>query len=121
MNKEFIDELINLLETKKLKNIEAFDLCDKSELVKSIVIATAQNEKVNKQTANEIKQHFCEKGVEVLVDGEFPGDWIILDLGEILIELFTEEMRKHYNLEKLWGNEKNSLIESKQKKKTVRK
>ena len=36
MNKEFIDELIKLLETKKLKNIEAFDLCDKSETEKFV-------------------------------------------------------------------------------------
>ena len=115
MNKEFIENLIKLLESKKLKNIEAFDLSDKSELIKSIVLATAQNEKMNKQIANEIKQHFFEQGVEVLIDGEFPGDWIILDMGEILVELFTEDMRNHYSLEKLWGSQKNSLIGTKQK------
>ena len=121
MNKEFIENLIKLLESKKLKNIEAFDLSNKSELIKSIVLATAQNEKMNKQIANEIKQHFFEQGVEVLIDGEFPGDWIILDMGEILVELFTEDMRNHYSLEKLWGSQKNSLIGTKQKKKTVKK
>lgn len=111
MENETVKELAALLESKKLKNVEAFDLKFKSELVKYIILATSQNEKLSRQIACELKEELLAKGVSVKIEGEFPGEWIILDLGEILIEIFTEDSRKYYNLEKLWGNSKNRAYE----------
>ena len=103
--------ITSLLESKKLKNVEAFDLKFKSELVKYIILATSPNEKYSRQVAVELQKEFEEKGIDAKIEGEFPGEWVILDLGEILIEIFTEESRKYYNLEKLWGNSKNRAYE----------
>ena len=50
------------------------------------------------------------------MEGEFPGEWIILDLGKYIVELFIEEKRNYYNLEKLWGDNKNKLAKIKLKK-----
>lgn len=111
MENETVKELAALLESKKLKNVEAFDLKFKSELVKYIILATSQSEKLSRQIACELKEELLGKGVDVKIEGEFPGEWIILDLGEILIEIFTEDSRKYYNLEKLWGNSKNRAYE----------
>lgn len=111
MENETVKELAALLESKKLKNVEAFDLKFKSELVKYIILATSQSEKLSRQIACELKEELLAKGVSVKIEGEFPGEWIILDLGEILIEIFTEDSRKYYNLEKLWGNSKNRAYE----------
>ena len=111
MESELVKNLVELLQNKKLKNVEAFDLKEKSELVKFIILATAQNEKVAKQTAVELEQEIAGLGKLVKKEGEFPGDWIILDLGDILIEIFTEDSRVYYNLEKLWGSSKNRVNE----------
>ena len=111
MENETVKEIASLLESKKLKNVEAFDLKFKSELVKYIILATSPNEKYSRQVAVELQKEFEEKGIDAKIEGEFPGEWVILDLGEILIEIFTEESRKYYNLEKLWGNSKNRAYE----------
>jgi len=99
------------LQNKKLKNVEAFDLKGKSKLVKFIILATAQNEKTSKQIAIELEEEISKMGKLVKKEGEFPGDWIILDLGDVLIEIFTEDSRAYYNLEKLWGSSKNRVNE----------
>lgn len=111
MENEIVKGIASLLESKKLKNVEAFDLKFKSELVKYIILATSPNEKYSRQVAVELQKEFEEKGIDAKIEGEFPGEWVILDLGEILIEIFTEESRKYYNLEKLWGNSKNRAYE----------
>ena len=111
MENETVKGIAFLLESKKLKNVEAFDLKFKSELVKYIILATSPNEKYSRQVAVELQKEFEEKGIDAKIEGEFPGEWVILDLGEILIEIFTEESRKYYNLEKLWGNSKNRAYE----------
>ena len=111
MENEIVKGIDSLLESKKLKNVEAFDLKFKSELVKYIILATSPNEKYSRQVAVELQKEFEEKGIDAKIEGEFPGEWVILDLGEILIEIFTEESRKYYNLEKLWGNSKNRAYE----------
>lgn len=111
MENETVKEFASLLESKKLKNVEAFDLKFKSELVKYIILATSPNEKYSRQVAVELQKEFEEKGIDAKIEGEFPGEWVILDLGEILIEIFTEESRKYYNLEKLWGSSKNRAYE----------
>lgn len=120
MENEIIKEFVEKLESKKLKNVEAFDLKFKSELVKFIILATSPNEKNSRQIALELENEFLEAGFKVKKEGEFPGDWIVLDTGDVLIEIFTEDSRKYYNLEKLWGSSKNRVnepIKKKRKKK----
>ncbi len=117
MNPEIIKEIIKILEDKKLKNIEAFDLKNKSRLVKFIILATSTNEKTCRLLAHEVQEELNKINMSTTMEGEFPGNWIILDAAEILIEIFTEDARKYYNLEKLWGDSKNRIAELKSRKK----
>ena len=109
MENEFLKEYVSVLEEKKFKNIEAFDLKGKSEFAKYIIIATAQNEKAARLGALEIVEEFKDKNKQATIDGEFPGNWIVLDFKEVIIEILTEDQRSYYNLEKLWGDSKNRL------------
>ena len=64
----------------------------------------------------DIEERLKELSYEVKREGDFPGNWIVLDLGDILIELLTEDVRKYYNLEKLWGDYNNRVQEVTDKK-----
>lgn len=111
-----IKQIIEILENNKLKNIEAFDLKNKSEIIKCIILATCTNEKNCRTISYEVEENLKNLGCEVNREGDFPGDWIILDIGDVLIEIFAEDTRKHYNLEKLWGDSKNRLIDMNKKR-----
>lgn len=118
MNSEDIKQIIQILEDKKLKNIEAFDLKSKSEIIKFIILATCINENSCRILSYEIEEKLKELKHSVAREGEFPGDWIVLNVdNEVLIEIFTEDSRKYYNLEKLWGDYKNKLQDTKNKRK----
>ena len=64
MENETVKGIASLLESKKLKNVEAFDLKFKSELVKYIILATSPNEKYSRQVAVELQKEFEEKGID---------------------------------------------------------
>lgn len=117
MNRINIENIIQILIDKKVKNIEAFDLKSKSNILKFIILGSCANEKTCKQIAYEIEKALKNLKYNVKIEGDYPGDWIILDIGEILIEIFTEDTRKYYNLEKLWGDYKNRVVELPNKKK----
>lgn len=117
MENELIKEYISILEENKLKNIEAFDLKDKSDVAKFIIIATSPNEKNSRLCAYNILNFFRNKNVEGVLDGEFPGSWIVLDFKDVIIEILTDDLRAYYNLEKLWGSSKNRLLQIEKKRK----
>lgn len=111
-------EILEILEKSKMKNILTFNLDGKSPLVKKLIVGTYPNEKNCRNIALEIKNQLellVEKDINI--EGEFPAEWVVLDLGDIVVELFTEEKRTYYNLEKLWGDVKSKLTNVKQKKK----
>lgn len=71
------------------------------------IIATIDNERQAKAIEDELLQKLrIEQNIRPLsmqgVEGN-SGGWVLLDYGDVIVHLFTEEMRQHYNLEELWN------------------
>ncbi len=71
------------------------------------IIATIDNERQAKAIEDELLQKLrIEQNIRPLsmegVEGR-SGGWVLLDYGDVIVHLFTEEMRQHYNLEELWN------------------
>ncbi len=47
----------------------------------------------------------------LLVEGTTPGRWILIDYGDFIVHVFTEECRRYYGLERLWGDAPNMTTE----------
>jgi ribosome-associated protein len=47
----------------------------------------------------------------LLVEGTNPGRWVLLDYGDFIIHIFTEDVRRFYGLERLWGDAPNVTAE----------
>ncbi|HJF82802.1 ribosome silencing factor [Helicobacter pullorum] len=96
---EIIHFIQQLLEDKKGENIEIFDLKDTDYFVDYVMIATAFVDKHALALLDTLKKELKQKGESFFnIDDENP-NWIVADLGDIIVHIFTENQRKKFNLE----------------------
>lgn len=91
-------KIATLLDDKKAENIEIFDLSESGYFVDAVVVATSIASKHALMLVDEMKKTLKKDGENILnVDDS--DDWTIVDMGDILVHLMSEEYRKRYNLE----------------------
>ena len=111
-NLEIVKKLVEILEELKAKNVEALDISGKSKDIKALIISSFKTEDEVKFAASSFIERAKALNLELIhKDGLTKGQWVVLDYGEILIEIFHEPLREKYNLEKLWKDGKNKLFE----------
>lgn len=100
---ERIKKIVEVLDFNKAEDIETFDLSGKGYIVNSVVICTALNNKHSLALLNHLKNELKPAGEE-FIRTEEEGDWIIADLGDILIHIMTQAHRDKYSLEDFLTN-----------------
>ncbi|ANV97964.1 ribosome silencing factor [Helicobacter enhydrae] len=103
-----VQRITQILDDKKAENIEVISLEGKEYITDVVVIATALVGKHSFALLDTLKTQLKPLGETFYGTEEESEDWIIADLGEIMIHIFTEEHRKKFNLEEFL----NSLIHS---------
>jgi len=69
------------------------------------LICSGKNDKQTKAIADEVRKTIRELGGKPLrAAGEDLGDWILIDYGDFVVHIFTEEKREYYQLERLWSD-----------------
>jgi len=88
----------------KAQNIQVLDIRDISDFADWFIIATASSSRNAKAIANKliesIKLH--QKNL-VGIEGEDESEWILVDCGDVVVNIMQKETREFYNLESLWG------------------
>jgi len=103
-----IDELSNLvveaLDDVKAIDIRVLDVEGISSFTDRMIIASGSTVRQVKALANSVVVSVKEAGSSVLgQEGENPGEWILLDLGDVVVHIMVPQVRDFYNLEKLWA------------------
>lgn len=89
----------------KGENIKIYDVQHSSSLCDYNIIASAQNITQAKAMVDEISYNLKKNGMNLTsLEGLTDGDWILLDLGDIIIHIFQEYAREIFNLDELWKN-----------------
>lgn len=84
-------------------NIKIFDTQKTSSLCDYNIIATAENTIQSKAMVSEIVKSFKVHGAEVLsLEGLADGDWILLDIGDVIIHIFQDISREVFDLDDIW-------------------
>lgn len=96
---KLIATITQLLDEKKAEDIEVIDLRGKDYITDYVVIATALVGKHSFALLDTLKTNLKAQGVEFYGTEEESEDWIIADLGEVMIHIFTDTHRKKFNLE----------------------
>jgi nicotinate-nucleotide adenylyltransferase len=91
-----INNIVNILDSKKAENIQTFDMHDQDYFVEQVVIATTLGERHGSALLVDLKKGLKD---ETFIHIEDENEWIVIDLGDILIHLMTPEYRSRYNIE----------------------
>jgi len=92
-----IENITNSLDKNKAEGIEVFDLRDKNYFVEYAIIASSLGPKHTTALLNHLKDDL--KPAEKFNNVDESGDWIVVDLGDILIHIMTPEYRVKYDME----------------------
>lgn len=96
---EVVKEICHIIEEKKGENIEVFDLKETDYFVDFVVIATALADRHSLALLEDLKKQLKAKGESFFhIDEENP-NWIVIDLDDVIVHLFTENQRRKFNLE----------------------
>lgn len=92
-----IEKISHVLDMNKAENIEVFDLQGTDYFADYVVIATSLGERHTFALLDHLKRGL--KGAEEFLAIDESGDWIAIDLGDILIHVLTPQYRSIYDLE----------------------
>jgi len=96
--------IVKALEDIKASNIQVIDTSKLSSLFDRMIIASATSKRQTKALADNVIIKLKELGEEVIGrEGEDSGEWILVDLNEILVHIMQPAIRDYYNLEELWS------------------
>ncbi|MCF0150583.1 MAG: ribosome silencing factor [Firmicutes bacterium] len=96
--------MAQVLDEKKTTNIDIIDIAEKSGFADFFVIGTARNLRQLGSLADELEDKMAENGVFAdQVEGKSSG-WVLIDFGDIVVNLFTAEEREHYQIERVWND-----------------
>jgi ribosome-associated protein len=103
-----VDELkqvvIDALDDLKGVDIKSVDVRGKSSVTDVLVIASGTSTRQVKALADSVVVKVKEAGLTPLgVEGERESNWVLVDLGDVVVHVMLPETRDFYNLEKLWG------------------
>lgn len=88
---------------KKAKDIVVLDVARLLVITDYFMICSGNSNRQVRTISENIRQKLAKKGIRPLgVEGEEHADWVLLDYGDLVIHIFTEEQREYYQLERLW-------------------
>lgn len=111
-SKELLKIVTKAIDDKHGENIVIYDMRSISLLADYVVITNGGSNRQTNAISENVLEQVKKAGVdEISVEGNKNSDWILLDLKDILVNVFTEETREFYNLEKLWSEAPEVAVE----------
>ena len=107
MTKKLQDLVIETLEDHKAKNIHTIDVRDRSSFTDYMIICSGNTKRHVNALAEHVVTDSKKSGHQPLgVEGADVGEWVLVDLGDIIVHIMLPETREFYSLEKIWDRAK---------------
>ena len=99
-------------EDKKALDLLVLDLRETEAFTDFFVIASGQSNRQVKAITNAIDLSLKKTGLRPThMEGYDHAEWVLMDCFDMIIHIFTERTREHYDLERLWGNAKRITVQ----------
>ena len=104
--------VVQILEDMKAQDVKVLDVRQLTDVTDIMVIASGTSVRHVKSMAYRVRDEAREKtGVRPIgVEGEDQGDWVLIDLGDVVVHIMRPESREYYDLERLWNREVEELV-----------
>ena len=94
---------VDALDDIKARDVTVLDVRKMTSLFDRIIIASADSTRQAKAMADNVQMKVKGAGGRVHgVEGQQVAEWILVDLGAVVVHIMQAEVRRHYNLEELW-------------------
>ena len=107
MQPEAVKKLaLQALDELKAENIIVLDVRNHASFTDFMIFASGKSTRHVKSIANEIVESAKKANLPPLgIEGEDVGEWVLVDLGDVIVHVMLPDTRQFYELEKLWGEE----------------
>jgi ribosome-associated protein len=110
--------VVEALEDIKGRDILVYNTARMPSMFERVVIASGDSTRQVKALADNVQEKLRESGARVYgVEGEANGEWVLVDLGDVVVHIMHPTVREFYNLEEVWGGKPVRVTRSGAKKK----
>ncbi len=96
--------VVDALEDIKAFDITVMDVRHMTAVTSYMVVASGNSTRQCKAIADNVREKLKKKGVDTRgVEGEKEGEWVLVDLGDIVVHVMVPTTRAYYNIEQLWS------------------
>jgi len=97
--------VIDALEDVKAQDIRVYDTTHLTSMFDSIAVASGTSNRQTKALAASVRDKVKAAGGEIVsIEGENTGEWVLVDLGDMVVHIMQPAIRAYYRLEELWGD-----------------
>lgn len=90
---------------RKAKDVVALDVRELTPFADAFVIATGTSDRHARSIADAIAEAMAKRGETPLgIEGHEEGRWVLIDLNDVIVHVFQHEVRRTYDLERLWSD-----------------
>lgn len=95
--------VVDALEDMKANDIRQLDVRHLTGVTDTMVVASGRSDRHVRALANSVVERVNEAGVKPLgMEGQEAGEWVLVDLGDVVVHVMLPRVRDFYSLEKLW-------------------
>ncbi len=96
--------VIDALEDVKAQDIKVFNTTEITTMFDRVVLATGTSNRQTRALAASVADAAREYKIPIVAyEGQDTGEWVLLDIGDIVVHCMQPEIRRYYNLEEIWG------------------
>ncbi len=99
-----LSRVLHALDERKAKDVVSLDVRRMTTITDHMVIASGTSDRHVKSIADFVVSHLREHGIrESGIEGAAEGEWVLVDVGDVIVHVMQARVRDFYNLEKLWS------------------
>ncbi|MEM1263780.1 MAG: ribosome silencing factor [Pseudomonadota bacterium] len=96
--------VLEALSDRKARDVVALDVTDITTIADHMIVSSGTSDRHVKSIADHVVQTLREHNLKAVgIEGADSGEWVLVDIGDVIVHVMQPRVREFYNLEKLWG------------------